>query len=32
MYLGHILDEFKGQGHGSKVKVAMLENVNFRSL
>ena len=30
IYLDNISDEFEGQGPRSKVKVAMLENVNFR--
>ncbi len=29
--LDNISDEFKGQGHRSKVKVAMLKNVIFKA-
>ena len=29
MYLNNISDEFKGQGHRSKVKVVRLQNVIF---
>ncbi len=29
MYHDNIPNEFEGQGHRSKVKIAMLENVDF---